>query len=183
MVQGPAACVVRLKGLPFKGCVDDVVAFFTAHSLSPERILIKRFSDGRLNGEVSCPSPCKASWAFSAPLGLAAQRSTAVARGSSAPMHLQRFKIAPRTVPDMGGVPAWRAAACMHSDGPWQLSAHPFLPLSCYFPASLCYFPACTHPLFPPLLFSLSLMQPLLPPHAGLCHVQHPRGSTHSDHP
>lgn len=42
----------KLKGLPFKATIEDVLAFFGDFQLTPESIFLKRHPDGRPNGEV-----------------------------------------------------------------------------------------------------------------------------------
>jgi hypothetical protein len=44
---------VKLKGLPFKATIEDVIEFFTGFDgLKAENIYLKRHPDGRPNGEV-----------------------------------------------------------------------------------------------------------------------------------
>ncbi|KAI8465392.1 MAG: hypothetical protein J3K34DRAFT_387951 [Monoraphidium minutum] len=43
--------VVKMKGLPFKANVDDVLKFYSGFSLGSSAIYLKRHADGRLNGE------------------------------------------------------------------------------------------------------------------------------------
>ncbi len=43
---------VKLKGLPFKASVDDILRFFLGFSLQPDSVYLKRHPDGRPNGEV-----------------------------------------------------------------------------------------------------------------------------------
>ncbi|GBF94749.1 heterogeneous nuclear ribonucleoprotein H2 [Raphidocelis subcapitata] len=42
---------VKMKGLPFKANVDDVVKFYQGFSLGASSVYLKRHPDGRLNGE------------------------------------------------------------------------------------------------------------------------------------
>ena len=47
---------VKLKGLPFKASVDDILRFFLGFSLQAESVYLKRHPDGRPNGEVGALS-------------------------------------------------------------------------------------------------------------------------------
>lgn len=44
--------VVKIKGLPFKASVEDVLKFYSGFNLSNGSVYLKRHADGRLNGEV-----------------------------------------------------------------------------------------------------------------------------------
>ena len=44
--------VVKMKGLPFKASVEDVIKFYQGFTLKTEHIYLKRHPDGRPNGEV-----------------------------------------------------------------------------------------------------------------------------------
>ena len=43
---------VKLKGLPFKATVEDVLDFFQGFDIKTENVYLKRHPDGRPNGEV-----------------------------------------------------------------------------------------------------------------------------------
>jgi hypothetical protein len=45
--------VVKMKGLPFKASVDDVLKFYQGFTLKTEHVYLKRHPDGRPNGEVN----------------------------------------------------------------------------------------------------------------------------------
>lgn len=44
--------VVKLKGLPYKAVVEDVLQFFASFSLQQDKVLFKLKPDGRPSGEV-----------------------------------------------------------------------------------------------------------------------------------
>ena len=45
--------IVKLKGLPFKATIEDIMDFFAGFdALKGENIYLKRHPDGRPNGEV-----------------------------------------------------------------------------------------------------------------------------------
>ena len=44
--------VVKMKGLPFKACAEDVINFFQGFTLAGDAVFLKRHPDGRPNGEV-----------------------------------------------------------------------------------------------------------------------------------
>lgn len=44
--------VVKMKGLPFKATVEDVMKFYQGFTLKTDSIYLKRHPDGRPNGEV-----------------------------------------------------------------------------------------------------------------------------------
>lgn len=55
--------VVKLRGLPFRASVEDVLKFFTSFpELSTGNIYFKRHPDGRPSGEVRTGTVIRASW-------------------------------------------------------------------------------------------------------------------------
>jgi hypothetical protein len=48
----PLPLCVKMKGLPFKACPEDITRFFAGFNLRPDSIFLKRHPDGRPNGEV-----------------------------------------------------------------------------------------------------------------------------------
>ena len=51
---GISAVSVKLRGLPFKALEQDISEFFEGYNV--QRALLKRYPDGRPNGEVPCAS-------------------------------------------------------------------------------------------------------------------------------
>ena len=43
---------VKMKGLPFKATIEDVLQFFAGFLIKTENVYLKRHPDGRPNGEV-----------------------------------------------------------------------------------------------------------------------------------
>lgn len=48
--------VLKMKGLPFKANVEDVLAFYQSYGVGADGVFLKRNADGKLNGEVCLES-------------------------------------------------------------------------------------------------------------------------------